>query len=372
MKKWLWCMILLVLLLYGCAQTNILERIGLTTLIGYDVGKEKKMQTTAVIREVNPEFQSKVDVITTEDNTSKGNRMEVNRRVSKKVMIGQMRVILFGEALAEEGLHYYIDASLENASVNNGVYTAIVKDQVAPLLEYDYQNIEDIGQHIYRLLEQNIQQEYMISSMLHEVGRDYYAVGRDMAMPIIEKEEELIKLSGIALFKDGKMVSTLPPPDSFYVKVIRDTFKSGIYETTLQSEDLPSILQKKTDDTMTVAFDAIRSKRTMTLVDAKNPEFDLTIKLKARVLEVSPSFDQSHRKSVEALEKAIQHKLTKELARVIAHSQKVESDVFGFGEEYRSHVRHAELTKEKWHSLYKNMKVNIHVDFVILRNGVFE
>lgn len=65
-------------------------------------------------------------------------------------------------------------------------------------------------------------------------------------------------------------------------------------------------------------------------------------------------------------------KLTKEIERVIAHSQEVESDIFGFGEKYRSSVRHSKLTKEKWHKMYKDMKVNVNVKFVILRDGVFE
>ena len=72
------------------------------------------------------------------------------------------------------------------------------------------------------------------------------------------------------------------------------------------------------------------------------------------------------------MEKAIEKKLSKEVRRVIAHSQEVESDIFGFGEKYRSEVRHAKLTKEKWHKIYKDMKVNVNVDFIILRDGVFE
>jgi len=64
--------------------------------------------------------------------------------------------------------------------------------------------------------------------------------------------------------------------------------------------------------------------------------------------------------------------MSKEITRIIAHSQEVESDIFGFGEKYRSIVRHSNLTKDKWHEMYKNMKVNVKVKFVILRDGVFE
>ncbi|WP_141904375.1 Ger(x)C family spore germination protein [Lysinibacillus sp. Y5S-8] len=367
-----WLVLLSIVFLYGCAQTNILDKVGLTTLVGYDIGKEEKIATTAVIREVNPEFQSNVEVLTTENDTSKGNRMEANRKLSKKIMVGQMRVILFGEELAKDDLRYYLDTNLENASVSNGIFMAVVEGEAAPLLKYEYKNIEDIGQHIFRLIEQNVKQEYMISSTLHQIAHDYYSIGKDLAMPILKRDDELVELSGVALFKGSKMVSTLPVKDSFYVKIVRDTFKVGLYETILDKEDVPSKTLQKKGNKITVAFDAIHSKREIQLIDADKPTFDLNIKIKSRVLEVYPDINQGDPKSVSALEKAIEKKLSKEVSRVIAHSQEVESDIFGFGEKYRSSVRHSELTKEKWHEMYKDMKVNVHVDFVILRNGVFE
>ncbi|MED4886493.1 Ger(x)C family spore germination protein [Lysinibacillus sp. FSL R7-0073] len=358
--------------LYGCVQTNILDKVGLTTLVGYDVGTEHKMATTAVIREVNPEFQSKVEILTTENDTSKGTRMEANRKLSKKIMVGQMRVVLFGEDLAKDDLRYYIDTNLENASVSNGIYMAVVEGKTAPLLKYEYKDIEDIGQHIFRLIEQNVRQEYMISATLHQIAHDYYSVGKDLAMPIIKRDEELVELSGVALFKGGKMVSSLSARDSFYVRIIRDTFKVGLYEAVLEKEDVPSKILQKPANKITIAFDAIHSKRKMKLVNADTPEFDLNINIRSRVLEVYPDINFDDPKSVRILEEAVEKKMSKEIARVIAHSQKVESDIFGFGEKYRSVVRHTDLTKDKWHEMYKDMKVNVNVDFVILRDGVFE
>lgn len=360
------------LFLYGCVQTNILDKVGLTTLVGYDVGTEKKINATAVIREVNPEFQSKVEVLTTENETSKGSRMEASRKLSKKIMVGQMRVILFGKELAKDDLRYYIDTNIENANVSNGIFMAVVEGKVESLLKYEYKDIEDIGQHIYKLIEQNEKQEYMISATLHQITHDYYSIGKDIAMPIIKRDGEFVELSGIALFNGGKMVSKLPIKDSFYVKIVRDTFKVGLYETILEKEDIPSNLLNKPVDKITVAFDAIHSKRELKLVDASTPEFDLNIKIKSRLLEIYPAINPGDRKSVDTLEKAIEKKLSKEISRVIANSQEVESDIFGFGEKYRSLVRHSNLTKEKWHKMYKNMKVNVNVDFVILRDGVFE
>jgi len=374
MKRLRFYFILLFLLstLVGCAETKILDRVGLVTLVAYDVGTEEKMSTTAVIREVNPEFQSNVEVITTENETSKGNRMKTNRKLSKKVVVGQMRVILFGEELAKDDIHHYIDLHLENAAVSNSLYMAVVEGQVAPVLEYEYQNIDDIGQHIFRLLEQNIEQENMISSTLHEIAHDYYTVGEDIFMPILKKEEEMVEISGIAIFKDGKMVSILPPEDAFYVKLIAENLKSGTSEVVLEKDDLINNLTKNTNAQIPIAFDAISSKKELKLVNSSTPEFDLNIKIKARITEVFPDLNLGDPKVVSELEKAISKNLLRDISRVIEYCQSVESDVFAFGEKYRSSLRNSKLTKEKWHEIYKDMKVNVDVDFTILRSGIFE
>lgn len=375
MRKFSLSFILLFLfvLLTGCTETNILDRLGLTTLVGYDKGTDgERISTTAVIREVNPEFQSNVEIVTTENETSKGSRTKSNRMLSKKITIGQMRVILFGEELAKDNLHYYIDTHLQNAVVSNALYMAVVEGETTPLLKYDYKDIDDIGQHIFKLIQQNVEQEYMISPTLHEIAHDYYSIGQNFAMPIIKRDEELIALTGIALFKEGKMVGKLSADDSFYVKLVKDSFKKGIFETILKKEDFSNDLVKNTPSQMPIALDAIRSKRTWKLVDPSTPEFNLHFKLKARLLEISPDVNLGDSKVVANLEKAISKNLSREISRVIAQTQEVDSDIFGFGEKYRSSVRKSNLTVEKWQKKYKNMKVNVSVDFVIVRDGVFE
>lgn len=65
-------------------------------------------------------------------------------------------------------------------------------------------------------------------------------------------------------------------------------------------------------------------------------------------------------------------KIESEISRIIKYTKEIESDIFGFREEYRSQVRGANLTEEKWMEMYKKMKLNINVDVEIIRNGVYE
>jgi spore germination protein len=374
MKKFCYFLLLLFLCigLVGCAETKLLERVGLVTLIGYDVGKEESVETTAVVRQVGTELQSKVVIITAENETSQGTRAKINRRAAKKIMNGQLRGVLFGEEFAKAGIGHYIDTLLKNPAMSGGVIMAVVEGETRPLLEFQYPDIEDIGDYIYKLLDQNIKSEQVVSSILHEVAYDYYSAGKDIALPIIKRDKELVEISGIALFKKDKMIGKLSVDDSFYVKLFRDDYHAGQYEIKIKGDDLPSSLMKNPTDEIQLVFDPVKTHKDVKLVNSKTPEFDLRISIQARLLEIKPEINVGKPKNTEELEKAISKSLSSEISRVIAYCQKIDSDVFGYGEFYRSSVRHSKLTEEKWHELYKEMKVNVHVDFTLLRSGVIE
>ena len=256
--------------------------------------------------------------------------------------------------------------------MSGDVILAVVEGETRPLLEFQYPDIDDIGEHIYKLLEQNIKSEQVVSSTLHEVAHDYYSAGRDIALPIIKRDKELVEISGIALFKKDKMIGKLSVDDSFYVKLSRDDYHAGKYELKIKGDDLPSSLMKDPPDEISLVFDPIKTHKDVKLVNPTTPEFDLHLTVQATLLEIKPDINVGKAKNTEELEKAISKRLSSEISRVIAYCQKIDSDVFGYGEFYRSSVRHSKLTEEKWHELYKEMKVNVEVDFTLLRSGVFE
>jgi spore germination protein len=190
-------------------------------------------------------------------------------------------------------------------------------------------------------------------------------------MPIIERKDEVIEVSGVALFKKDKIVGQLPAKDSFYLLLNRGKFKSGKFETSIPGDIFPSD-RSNASESVPVVLDTITSKKKLKLTDQTVPEFELHIDLDARILEVDAEVDFDNPNEVKKLEKAINQSLTEELKSILAYSQEVNSDIFGLGEQYRSQVRNSRLTHESWHNMYPTAKVNIKVDFKILRSGVFE
>ncbi|MFC6038596.1 Ger(x)C family spore germination protein [Paenisporosarcina macmurdoensis] len=361
---------LLLISLVGCAEQKLLERVGLAILLGYDLGNEGDLSTTAVIRQVNPDFESNIEIISAENQTSKGTRTKINRKSSKKIVAGQLRVALYGNELAKKkGISTSMQALSRDSNISGSVYMAVVEGEAKTLLNYKFENISDIGQHIFKLLQQNIEDEQIVSSTLHEVSHDYYSIGEDIAMPIISREEELIIISGVALFKKGRMVGELPAEDSFYIKLSRDRYDSGTFEVLIKYEDLEEGFMENPPEEISLVLDTIKSKSDLKLINQSTPEFDLNITMEARLLELDEEIDLGEPKNVAILDKAISKSLSREISRVITYCQEVNSDVFGLGSQYRSSVRNSDLTEGKWHEMYQKAKVNVKVDLQITRSG---
>lgn len=359
-------------LIGGCAEQKILERLSLITLIGYDLGEgEEKLSSTVVIRQINHEFKSNVETLSATANTSKGTREEISLQVSKKVVSGQLRVVIFGEEFAKAGIGQYIYYLLMNPEISKGVYLSVVEGETKPFLEYPYENITDISEHISNLLEHNVEREKLSSSTLHETGRDYYSPTRDIILPIIKRKENVIEISGIALFRNEQMVGRLPAEDIFYVKMLRDGFNKGIFELVLDGKNLESVAEGEAPDEVMIAFDSIKSKNTIKLVNQTTPEFDFNINIKLRLSEIDDAIQMGKKKTTELLQEEINKKLESELAKIIQYSQELNADVFGFGEYYEKYVKKSNITSEEQDEMYPNMKVNIHVNSTIIRSGVF-
>lgn len=360
------------IVLAGCAEQKILERISLVTLVGFDLADEEdKLTASAVIRQINPDLESKIELQTATALTSKGARAKIDLKTSKSIGSGQLRVVLFGEELAKAGLNDSIHILKMNSEISNATYMATVEGDLNELLEYKYENISDLGQHIYQLILYNVKKEYIISSTLHEVNRGKLSFLDNYSMPILKREENNIKISGIGFFNKGKIVGNIPAEEALYILMVQGKTHNGMLELEIPK----SILEKSPTDSseeLPIAIDSINSKRTIKLVEPGVPEFNLTIKLECRLLEVDSDISMEGAEIIQKVENEINKKIESEINRIIQYSHEINTDIFQFGEYYKAQNRHADIDKEKWNEMYSELKVNVTVDTTIVRDGVFQ
>jgi spore germination protein len=353
--------------LTSCADQKILEDIGLITTVGYDLEGEKKVRATMVVLQIDPEAPRNIDVISSDAITSKGARLKANLKTSKELQSGQLRVALYDEEIARKSIKPYVDTLARDPSISDLTYIAVVDGSARDLLKHEYTNIPDVGQHLFNQIEQLTDKEQISNSTLQEVQQSYYSEGVDPILPILKRNRENITVVGNAIMKNDRMVGKLTPKESFYAKLIRDQYHAGSIEMTLNFRDVEGKKHK-----VTTVIDTIVSSRELKLLNQYEPRFDLYLKIKGRLLEIQGDVDLTIPQNMSLLEKAINKKMRKEAIKVITYSQKRDSDIFGFGEVYRSTVRHANLSRGKWHEKYKNMTYDIGVDFKLVRTGITE
>ena len=374
--KWPFIMTLslvFLLILTSCAETSTLEKIGMITTVGYDKGEGEKINTTTLILETDPQSMDSTNVISSRSLTSKGARIESNLKSPKKLESGQLRVALYGEDVAKDGLINLADTLSRDHSISDLTFLAIVEGSAGDLLKHKYPQFSDAGQYVYKEIEQNIRGEVIPSPTLHETLHDYYSIGVDPVLPLLKLEDDMINITGMALLKGDKMVGRISPSDSFYVKLVSDRFKAGSFEITFKNgekEPLMPSLPPSTD--IAIALDTIRSKSNIELINPASLDFDLNIHINARLQEINRDIDLKENKNLDLIEKKLSKKITKEIDQLIQYSQSKQSDVFGFGEEYRTKESHSDLTDEKWHDMYKDINVKVNTEFVIIRTGVVE
>ncbi|KPL60225.1 Ger(x)C family spore germination protein [Rossellomorea vietnamensis] len=365
--------LVLLLILSSCAESSTLEKIGMITTVGYDKGDEDAIKTTTLILETDPQSTDSTNVISSRALTSKGARIESNLKSPKKLESGQLRVALYGEELAKSGLINLADTLSRDPSISDLTFLAVVEGSAGDLLKHKYPQFSDAGQYVYKEIEQNIKGEVIPSPTLHETLHDYYSIGVDPILPLLKLEDEMINITGMALLKGGKMVGRISPSDSFYVKLVSDRFKTGNFEITFKNGEEEALMPSMSPSTdIAIALDTIQSKSKIELKDPNSLTFDLNIHINARLQEINRDIDLKSNENLELIEKKLNKKITKEVEDLIAYCQSKSSDVFGFGEEYRTKAAHSNLTDDEWHDMYKDIKVKVKTDFVIIRTGVVE
>lgn len=364
--------VFLITMLSACADAKTLEKMGLITTMGYDLTEDGQILTTLVLLQIDPEATKNSTILTGISATSKGSRNKGDLKSPKKLQSGQLRVALYSEEIAEFGIINLADTLARDPAISDLTYLAVVEGSTNKLLEQKNPQFTDISQLIYKELDQNIKGELIPSSTLQETLHDYYAAGIDPILPTLKPEDGQVRITGMALLKDDKMVGKINSTEAFYLKLINDRYDAGSLELTIDKAGFKILNEDQELSKLAVVIDTIHSKSDIKLTDRDQLIFNLKIKLKTRLLEVNQSIDLKNPKNLKTLENKLKDQIKKDVEALLTKAQSMNSDPFGIGEIYRKSVRNSNLTSKKWHDMYPDSKVNVVIDFEIMRTGVVE
>lgn len=359
MKKIVIAVIIMVIVGYfGRIDKEILDELDIVTAVGYDYKGKNKIEATAVMPVVNPDKTILNKTISSVGNLSKETLYFLNQKSPKPVVNGKIEVALYSKQLAEAGLQNYIDYIHRDPSIGTRLFLAVVDGNVKQLLEESFKEY-DTGTYIHRQIKQNIKNGFIPTTNLHLFLSSYYTKGMDPVLPIIELKEKKINIKGLALFKGTQLVDSIPYRKMFVFKALYENTENAGYKlrTTEKGE------------TEYLSIQGIQTKKKFQVRNIHtSPEITLHLKIKGYIREYSG--DRVTSKTVVKAEKLMEEEVHKETVSMIKDFQKLNIDPLAFGEQARSRTRRWDM--KKWEQQYKNMKVHVKVDVMILEIGVVD
>jgi Ger(x)C family germination protein len=228
--------ILIVIFIYVFIQLGQ-ERIPIEELetingIGYDIESKSEGMieysmpiSTSVYR---PSGQ--VNLIFKEQGQNLGEVIQKRQeKMSKKFVQGQERVVLVSEGYARYGLKTLLEDRFRNAEANDMAYMAVCKGKTEDYLKYKVKGYSSASEYIGGLVEAStnysfFSDDYKLIDAYVMIG----AEGRSLVLPYIEITEDGIEITGMAIFKEDKMVAIADKKNSKMLNLLNNDVVKGV------------------------------------------------------------------------------------------------------------------------------------------------
>lgn len=295
----------------------------------------------------------------------------------RELYLSHLRMLVISEELAREGLRDVLDFFMRNEEMRPDYFVAIAKDVQAKEVLSTLSPTEKIpANKLYSSLKtsQNlwaptlaVHVDEFVSNLIAP-GKEPVLTGLktngEIAVPQKENKLKLTDASvglvftQIGVFRGDRLVGWLNEQESKGYNYISGNVKSTVGHVQLPEGGEAAIHILRT-----------KSKVTATMKEG-NPVFTVDVQMEGDIGEVEGSIDLTKSESIYLLEQALEKKLKEVLQAVVSKAQKLESDIFGFGEVlHRSDPGTWKQMKSDWPSYFVKSDAIFHVDVKLRRTG---
>ncbi|THE14186.1 Ger(x)C family spore germination protein [Bacillus timonensis] len=343
-----------VTIVYGKVPEEIIDEVNIVAAVGFDRAEGQKISGTAVI----PVFHSDKSIdnasFTDESVLAKEIINVLQKQSADPLVTGGLRVAIYEDELAKNGILRYVDALQRDASVGAKVYLGIIEGKTREVLEKDLGN-RGTGEYLSVILEHNITKQDVPKSDLHTFLYSHYMEGLDPYLPTLKLIGDKMEITGLALFDNGTMVSKIEEENLFFFKAMVENYGEGSYTLRLKDTDEYASVKR------------IKTKRKIKVEEVHgSPKVNITIKFEGILSEFSgkKATPEITKQIITQLESIIKEKSEE----MLKHFQEKNIDPVGIGYMARHSVRG--LNFEKWQLDYPNIEIAVHAKVKLIETGI--
>ncbi|KGX90757.1 hypothetical protein N781_06520 [Pontibacillus halophilus JSM 076056 = DSM 19796] len=365
----------ILVLLTACVDRKYIEKLGIVTVVGYDLLEEGWLEGTMVLFQFDPNATNISQIIVSRAKTSKGLMQDASLKSSKELVSGQLRLVVYGKEMAEEGVMRVTDTMIRDAAIADMLYLAVSETSANEVMNTNnFEDAPNVGNYLYTLIQKNIQEEKIPQATLHHFVSNVYSDGKDPVLPMIKLENSKATVMNLALFRDEKMVGQITAKEGFFLKLLQGRYQSGHLEIAIPTREIKDYIRheanQQTREFLYMDLDEIKSQTNIELTNVDTPSFSAKVNLTARILELSENVSLENPEVIKILEEQISKSIEFQMEQLLQKTQKMKSDPFGFGNTYQEKVGQQSVDSKDWHELYPNIEVNFNVQVKVIRHGI--
>jgi len=358
----------------GCWNKREINELGTVAAIGVDIIEDELIEVTVQV--VVPRYLGRQS---TENNavviwSETGKTMfealtKINTISAKKIYIGHIRLIVFGEKLATVGIQNIIDF-LERETEFRRQSIAVVSTGMSAKELLHVKSIYELipAVHIVETINNSALVGFTRRFTLIDVFEEFNSLGNQLVLGVANNTSKEspqvvrdIVIEGAAVFHEDRLLGFLDVLQTRGFLWVVDEIKGGILVVPPQGEKEELI-----------SMEIIRAESKMD-VELKDGEILLkvTIKEEGNIGGQQNVRDHTNPTGILHLNQEKEQVIRDEVNQVFHIAQKeFEVDFFGFGElVHKKHPHLWEQIKDDWNDVFTNLSVEINIETKVLRSG---
>ncbi|MFD1017690.1 Ger(x)C family spore germination protein [Thalassobacillus hwangdonensis] len=373
-----------ILLLSGCWNSRELDQLGITVAIGVDLNEQGEYELSVQL--INPS-EIATDAPTTRPPVSVyastgQTLLEAFRKLTssspRKIYLSQVRMLIFGERLAEEGIIEALDLFYRDHEMRTEFMMVVAKgvsprDLLGILTPFEKVPANKIL-HTIESSEQNwaptkgVKIDEVLSDLLSE-AKDPVMTGIEVFGPVdFGKQRENVELVDsptkiyvdfLGVFKGDQLIGWLNQNQSKGHNYIAGSVKSTVITFPMKGDCLVSVEVLRTNTS------------TASKLENGKPVITIDLNMEGNIGEVHCPIDLSDPKTIEKINHLTEEDIKEKMISSIQAAQnKFESDIFGFGGIlHREHPKYWKKVKDDWNTHFAELDYEINVTSNIRRKG---
>ncbi len=291
---------------------------------------------------------------------------QITHKTGNRLFISHNQAVIFGNDIAAEGLQEYIDFFLRAHEMRPTALLLVAEDKASDVMDAKPETENFPAINIAKLVK-----TYGFTSHFYKVNMKDFASGLMSATtaplaPLVgivqDEESKDIYVSGMAAFKNGKMVGKLNHVEVRGLLWVLGKVKSGVIIVSSPNEKGKAVLE-------------IIDAKSKVKPEIKEGRIVMRIKIKeeSSLSEQTTTENLATGKALEKIQKASAEVIRQEVMAAFDKSRELNADIFGFGEMlHKKYSSEWKTLKDSWDEIYPTIELDIDVDTKIIKTDLLK